>query len=194
MIKPNVIKGYRELYSSTAKHRVLEILFKDPEKEFSLSELSKESRVAKANIGKILKDFERKRIIRIEKLSKIWRIRSERASVSYVRGKILYNLNFIYNSGLIEYLVGFFRHPKSMILFGSFRKGEDVSDSDIDIAIESDEVKDYRIVDLNELQVFEKVIGKKIQVHLFNRKSVDNNLFNNIVNGIVLSGFLEVNK
>ena len=85
-----------------------------------------------------------------------------------------------------------YHNPKAIVLFGSYRKGEDISGSDIDIAIEKDDVKEYTTVRLNELLNLEKRLDRKIQVHLFNRKSVDVNLFNNIANGIVLSGFLEV--
>ena len=77
---------------------------------------------------------------------------------------------------------------------GSFRQGEDISKSDVDIAIESEEFDKYKVVELDELSVFEKKINKEIQLHLFNRKSIDLNVFNNLANGIVLSGFLEVKK
>ena len=39
---------------------------------------------------------------------------------------------------------------------------------------------------------FEKMIKRHIQLHMFNRKNVDLHVFNNIANGIVLAGFLEV--
>ena len=45
-----------------------------------------------------------------------------------------------------------------------------------------------------ELSEFEKQIERKIQIHEFNKKVIDLNLFNNIANGIVLIGFLEVKK
>ena len=41
---------------------------------------------------------------------------------------------------------------------------------------------------------FENDLERNIQIHFFSKKSIDNNLFNNIANGIVLYGFLEVNK
>ena len=182
------------LYKETARNKVIEIFFKYTEKEFSLSDLAKESGVAKANIGAILNEFNESGLITIEKLSKIWRIKANQANWFFVKGKIIYNLNFIYQSGIVEFLADYFNNPKSIILFGSFRKGEDISSSDIDIAIESDSIKEYETIGLRELYEFEKVIGKKIQLHLFNRENVDINLFNNIANGIVLLGFLEVKK
>ena len=62
----------------------------------------------------------------------------------------------------------------------------------IDIAIENSGIKDYETKKLKELIKFENKINRKIQIHLFNRKKIDINIFNNIANGIVLSGFLEV--
>jgi predicted nucleotidyltransferase len=194
MKKPIVSKRYLKLYRETSRNKLAEILFKYPEKEFSLSDLAKEAGIAKTNIGKILNEFQESGLINIEKLSKIWRIKSNQTSWSYIRSKIVYNLNFVYTSGLVEFLTEHFKNPKAIVLFGSFRKGEDISNSDIDIAIESYDIKDYQVIGLRELNDLEKVIGRKIQIHLFNRERIDISLFNNIVNGILLWGFLEVKK
>ena len=193
-MKPIVHKKYLKLYEETAKNKIAEVLFQYPEKEFSLSDLAKEASVAKANIGNILGEFQEAGLISIEKLSKIWRIKSNKTNWLYLRSKILYNLNFVYQSGLVEFLVDYFKNPKAIVLFGSFRKGEDLSNSDVDIAIESDEVKEYQIIGLRELSEFESIIGRKIQIHLFNRESIDVGVFNNVANGILLWGFLEVKK
>jgi len=192
MKKPIVQKKYLKLYKETARHRILEVFFRSPEQEFSLSDLAKEAGVAKANIGEILDEFQKVDLIEITKLSKIWRIKANQTNQHFIRSKIVYNLNSIYQSGLVEFLIEAFHNPKSITLFGSFRKGEDISSSDIDIAVESDEFKKYGVVGLVELMEFEKEVGRKIQIHKFNRKNIDINVFNNIANGIVLFGFLEV--
>ncbi|MEK6952062.1 MAG: nucleotidyltransferase domain-containing protein [Nanoarchaeota archaeon] len=193
-MKPIVHKKDLKLYKETARNKIAEILFKYPEKEFSLSDLTREAGVAKANIGDILGEFQQAGIINIEKLSKIWRIKANQTNLLYIRSKIIYNLNFVYNSGLVEFLVDYFKNPKALILFGSFRRGEDISNSDVDIAVESEETKEYETIGLRELSEFEKIIKRRIQIHLFNRESIDINVFNNIANGIVLWGFLEVKK
>jgi predicted nucleotidyltransferase len=193
-MKPIVRKKYLKFYEETAKNKIIQILFKYPEKEFSLSDLAREAGVAKANIGSILKEFQEAGLISIEKLSKIWRIRANQTNWLYIRSKIVYNLNFIYMSGLVEFLVDYFKNPKAIVLFGSFRKGDDISNSDIDIAVESDEAASYEILELRELSDFEKICGRNIQIHVFNRRNIDINLFNNVANGILLWGFLEVKK
>lgn len=191
-MKPTVPKKLLTFYIETARQRILRILFNYPEKEFSLSDLAKEAGVAKAHIGKILDELHSLNIITITKLSKMWRIKANQQSPEYIKTKIVFNLAFVYQSGLVEFLNEEFNNPKAIVLFGSLRKGDDISASDIDFAIESDEVKEYQIVSHKKLAEFEKGIGRKIQLHLFNRKNVDINVFNNIANGIVLSGFLEV--
>lgn len=194
MMKLQSIRIEQISYIETARQKVQELFYKFPEKEFSLSDIAKEARVSKANLGVILAYLKNMNFIRIEKLTKIWRVKANQESRIFKRTKIVYNLNFIYQSGLVEFLNEVYRNPKAIILFGSFRKGEDLSNSDIDIAIESDEFKEYKTVELKQLSDFEKKIGRIIQIHEFNSKHIDKNLFGNIANGIVLLGFLEVNK
>lgn len=191
-MKPKVTKKYLKLFVQSSSQRVQEVLFHYPEKEFSLSDLAKEARVAKPHIGTILSELERLGFITITKLTKIWRIKANQQNENFIKSKTIYNLNFIYQSGLVEFLNQHFDNPKAIVLFGSFRRGEDFSTSDIDIAIETDETGEYKTTKLKTLIDFEQTINRKIQIHIFNRKDVDHHVFSNIANGIVLSGFLEV--
>ncbi len=201
MKKPIVINEYRKLYEATAKLRVLNLLIIYPDKEFSLSDLAKEAKVAKANLSIILKWFEQVGIIEITKLNIIWRIKANQKNENFTKLKIATNLSIIYLTRLTEILNGLFENPKAIILFGSYRKGEDITGSDIDIAVETygnvertEYLKDL-IKDQNykkQIEEFEDNINRRIQIHIFNRKKIDKHLFNNIANGIVLSGFLEV--
>ncbi len=59
-MKPHVTKknrSYMKLIVESSRQRVIEVLFRWPEREFSLSDLAKEAGVAKAHIGQILKEF-----------------------------------------------------------------------------------------------------------------------------------------
>ena len=146
------------LYIETAKQKVMELFYRFPDKEFSLSDVAKEAGVNKANLGAILALLASFGFIKIEKLSKIWRVKAAQENWIFKRAKIVYNLNFIYQRGLVEFLNEFYNNPKSIVLFGSFRKGEDVSGSDIDLAIESDDFKDYRILGLGDEYRFTNLI------------------------------------
>ena len=191
MKKLIVPKLYHLAYKETSRLRVMLVLFKYPEKEFSLSDLAREAGVAKTNIGQILDELHKLNFIEIVKLSNIWRIKANQKNWLFIRTKISYNLGLIYGGNLVDFLNEKYLNPKAIILFGSYRRGEDISTSDIDIAVETDDIKEYKTERLQELEDFENAIGRKIQMHLFNRKTVDKHLFGNIANGIVLLGFLE---
>ena len=172
MVKPIVHKKYLKLYEETAKNKVAEVLFRYPEKEFSLSDLAKDAEVAKANIGNILEEFQEVGLINIEKLSKIWRIKANQSNWLYVRNKIVYNLDLIYRSGIVEFLIDYFKNPKAIVLFGSFRNGEDLSTSDVDIAIVSNQINKKEADKV--IKKLEKKHKKEIELHYFTRNFYKN--------------------
>jgi hypothetical protein len=81
---------------------------------------------------------------------------------------------------------------KAIILFGSYRKGDDTEQSDIDIAAEISGNELPKIIELGFLQNHGYRKDVRINLYIFSRNHVDINLFSNIANGIVLTGFLEV--
>ena len=95
------------------------------------------------------------------------------------REKRLWNLGHIEQSGLIEALASALV-PNAIILYGSYARGEDWEQSDIDLAI----VEKKR--PQPPLAQFEQKLGRKIQVVFVGDLKKD--LLNNLVNGIVLFG------
>ena len=101
--------------------------------------------------------------------------------VVYKQQRIIYK---IYLSGILDYLEEK-TLPKCIVLFGSAAKGNYYKDSDIDLFIQSSE----RIL---ELKSFEKKLGHKIHIIFESElKNLSKELFNNILNGIVLYGFVK---
>ena len=97
------------------------------------------------------------------------------------------NLRLIYELGLADFLIDSFPSSLSIILFGSYSFGEDNYDSDIDIAIIGEKEK------MVELEGFEKIFGKKIFLHFYkNLNDINKNLRENICNGILLKGGIEL--
>ena len=98
--------------------------------------------------------------------------------------KMIYNLSSLLESGLIKFIEEKLM-PKSIILFGSYRRGEDTENSDLDIFVECKEEE------LN-LDKFERKLNRNIQLHFKeNFNLYPKELKNNIMNGIVVGGFLE---
>jgi len=103
---------------------------------------------------------------------------------NFKKYKIVYNILVLLESNLIDFIEEKLM-PKSIVLFGSYLKGEDAKNSDIDLFIEC---KNEEI----DIRVFEKKLGRKVELH-FKENFIlyPKELKNNIINGIVLSGFLE---
>ena len=96
------------------------------------------------------------------------------------------NLKNLYTSGLSDYLEKELA-GSTVILFGSYSKGEDTNTSDIDIAVI--ERKDKML----ELEKYEKILNRKINVNFYDSwKKIHENLKNNILNGIILHGGVEL--
>lgn len=76
--------------------------------------------------------------------------------------------------------------PDAIILFGSASKGEDIEESDIDLFVQAKEKK----LDLGK---YEKLLNRKTAL-FFEEKflRLGNELKNNILNGIVLKGYIKV--
>jgi predicted nucleotidyltransferase len=170
---------------------VAEIFFNEPTKHHYLIEISKKSKLAHTSTKKYLILLKKEGVIKevIEKKGKRSYpiFTAELNSNQYKNYKKIYNLIKINDSGIIDFLKDKLM-PKSIILFGSYSRGEDIEDSDIDIFIESKK----QDIDLNK---FEKELKRKIELH-FN-ESLNNypkELKNNIINGEILYGYLEIYK
>lgn len=98
-----------------------------------------------------------------------------------VQQKRVDNLRVIYDSQLIEKLESTFENCK-IILFGNYSTGQDTSTSDLDIAIIGSDKKDFVATN------FEKVIGRKLDLHFYkNYDDINSELSVKLNDGIVLS-------
>ncbi len=163
-----------------------------PDKEVSLNDLASITGIAKATANTVVSSLVKQEFLKREILGKLWRISCNQKHPYNVGIKIPYHLGLLYFSGIIQETLKKVPGARSIILFGSYRKGDDTQESDIDIAVEVLENVPLKIIPFTAL----KKIGyrKDIQVnlHIFSRKNIDLNLFTNIANGIVLYGLLEV--
>jgi len=100
----------------------------------------------------------------------------------------------VYESGIVDKIIGRFNNAKAIVLFGSYRKGDDNEKSDIDIAVETLNENGTRIEEFVIIKKFGYRKDVKVNLYIFVRDKVNTNLFSNISNGIVINGFLEVKK
>jgi len=130
----------------------------------------------KENLIKIHKDKETKR----------WSIQLNRDNHKVMQLKRVDNLKQIYQTGLADFLEKEFAGA-TIILFGSYSRGEDIINSDIDIAVIG---RKNKPIDFTN---YEKSLERKININFYDSlKNIHRNLKENLCNGILLAGGVEL--
>lgn len=105
-----------------------------------------------------------------------------RDSQKILQLKRIENLKSIYSSGLLEFLEDNLPGA-TIILFGSYSRGEDTITSDIDVAIIGRSEKSL------ELKSFENTLERRINLNFYiSFDKINKELKENLCNGIVLAG------
>jgi len=158
-----------------------------PEGGFQLRELSRKIDLAPTSVKNYLKQLEKKQLI-IKKQHRTQKYPIYYANRDNEHFKLLKKLNTIQRikeSGLLDYIYNSCT-PEVIILFGSAALGEDIKQSDIDIFVEA---KDKKL----DLKKFEKLFNRKINPYFGKSfKKISKELKNNLINGVILKGYLEV--
>lgn len=166
--------------------------FAYPLTAFSLNDLVDNLKISKTTANRVVSSLIEENFLKKEEIGKLWRISCNIQHSYNLTLKMPYHLSLIYNSGVIEEVHKKFPGAKAVILFGSYRKGDDIEKSDLDIAVEVVDDKPIEIVKLGNIEKLGFRENVSVNLHVFTRNNIDLNLFSNIANGIVLSGFLEV--
>lgn len=172
--------------------KISKLLFEKPNKEFHIRLLARETGLNPNTIINITQRMQTEGLLKKtkDKEKHLVLIKANTENRRYKLRKRVYNLEKIYDSGLVEFLENELSYP-TIILFGSYAKAENHEESDIDLFIISDEKKKP---DLNK---YEHNLGTEIQLFIHTKqefeklKKTNTELLNNVLNGIILSGFLE---
>ncbi|MBU2496515.1 MAG: nucleotidyltransferase domain-containing protein [Nanoarchaeota archaeon] len=145
-------------------------------------------KVSSPAVMKAIPELEKLELIKVEqdKESKRWAITLNRDNYKVMQLKRIENLRQIYELGFVDFLEKELAGA-TIIIFGSYSRGEDTIKSDIDIAIIGRKEKDI------ELTKFEKILERNIFINFYpSFKEIHKNLRENIFNGIVLIGGVEL--
>lgn len=178
--------------NSEAYQKIMNWFFAYPNKEMSLNDLAQTLKISKTTVNKIIRVLVEEGFLKKQVLGKVWRITCNIQHPYNFTRKIGSNLILISESSILEEIHKLIPNPKAVVLFGSYRKGDDNEESDVDIAIETIDDEDLRIMELGIITQLGYRKDVQVNLHIFSRKKVDLNLFANIANGIILEGFLEV--
>ena len=156
--------------------------------EINQSLIAKKLEVSSTAIAKALEYLVKNNllIIKRDKLMNLNLIQLNRENSFAVQLKRVENLRAVYESGILEKLEETFP-GSSIILFGSYSKGEDTYKSDIDLAIIGGKEKPI------DLSSFENLLKKEIIINFYSSfKEIHKELKESLCNGIVLFGGIEL--
>ncbi len=154
--------------------------------EFSQREIAQMLKVSPTAIGNTVKLLVEKDLVKVKKTKTINFVKFNRENYKAIELKRVENLRMIYVSGISDFLENNFPGT-TIILFGSYARGEDIYSSDIDIAIIGGKDK------VLNLDPFEKLVKREININFYSSwKDIHKNLKNNILNGIILAGSVEL--
>lgn len=144
-------------------------------------------------ISKALVELEKEGLLKIKRAEKmnLLSIEINRDNPKVIQLKRAENLKLIYESGLSDFLYNEFPGC-AIVLFGSYSRGEDVfteteTRSDIDIAVIGTKGKE------TNLSKFNKLLERTIHLNFYESwGKIHKNLKDNILNGIRLSGSIEL--
>lgn len=165
--------------------RLTGIFYNFPQKEFHLRELARITKIPKSTLHREIKWLLNAGLIKKKKRIPYPVYFSDETNFWYKFRKRESLIEKIYQSGLIEFLDRSL-FPQVIILFGSGAKGEYVQKSDLDIFILSSEKQ-------VGLLKYEMKLKRKINLLIKeNYNQLSPELFNNIINGYKLKGYIKL--
>ncbi len=171
------------------KEKILHYFFINPTAKLRVREIERTLKLPIPSVIRYCKELEEEGFLRIIVIGRTKFYTANRTSERYLLEKKLYNIKTLYECGLIKFIKIKLSNP-TIILFGSYSRGEDDEKSDVDLCIETPSKQKVNF------KKFERMLNREI--HIFKCKSIfeikNKNLANNIINGVVLNGYVEVFK
>lgn len=167
--------------------KILKLFFDGPNVRLHIREVARRTGLSPFGAMKILESLEKEGMLVKEPTPIVVEYHGNYTNEKFLALKRSLNLYGLYTSGLVSALIDFYNVPECICIFGSYAKGEDIKESDIDLAIVTS------IKKLPDLGAYEEKLKRKISVHLVKDvKKEDAGFINSLANGIVLYGYLEV--
>lgn len=150
--------------------------------KFNVSELAEKTGLSKTWVSEKLDKFNKEGIIELEEHRGRKNAIFNRDNEEVKRLKQIINLEELRKSGIIGKIIEKYSYPEAIVLFGSFAKGEDTENSDIDIAV----------ITSNKAEIEEEIMKRKVSIHEFKSKNIPNNMLETLANGLILYGYLSI--
>ncbi len=167
----------------SSEEKVLRVFFDNPTERFHIREIARKTKLNPNTVLNILGILVRANLLQREKKLNVVEVFVTRTK-KFIELKRIDNIKRIYESGVLDFLKTEFS-PESISVIGSYSRGEDIGDSDVDFVLITK--KDYKNLDLNK---FEKELNKKIHLIVVDYNKISEEFYINLINGVILQGYL----
>ena len=168
-----------------SRYKILQEFFDFPRQDFQMREIARRTKLAQVSVINHLKALVNEGLILKEKKGLYPTFRANRDSKLFRVHKTFNLILRLHESGLLNHIYDSCI-PDCIILFGSAARGEDVEESDIDLFIQAKEKK-------LSLEKYKQFLNRRMAPFFEeNFSRLSNELKNNILNGIVLKGYIKV--
>jgi len=177
------------MITNNIKEQIKNYFFLNSTTRLRVRQIEREVKVPLPSVIRYTKELEQEGILKSTSIANVRLYSADRTSQTFLLEKKLFNIRSLFSCGLVDFLVQEYSNP-TIIVFGSYSRGEDVENSDIDLYLETPKKE------IKSLGLFKKKLKRKIQLFKYkNIKEIKNKeLANNIINGVILNGFIEVFK
>ncbi|MCD6403179.1 MAG: MarR family transcriptional regulator, partial [Candidatus Aenigmarchaeota archaeon] len=156
--------------------KVLALIFKYPTTGLTVREIARKLKISPPTASRIAKDLERKNLVIIKKESNQYKVLGNVENEKFKDLKRIYNLFSLLS--LKDFLIKEL-NPNLIIVFGSYSTGEDIENSDIDLFVDSQKIKEI------DLSKFEKKLARGIHLIVERFHNLPSELRSSIINGVI---------
>jgi len=168
-------------------YRVLCLFFRNPMKNFQLREISRLVGLSLPTVISHVSLLEKEGLVKRVSGGVYDSFKANMDSPDFRMYKKLDTIQTL-EKEVLPLLIKECSYPTAVVLFGSAARGEDVEKSDIDLLVLAKE----KAIDLSK---WEEKLNRRISLLFIDKRDIkkeDKELLNNLVNGVVLYGVLEV--
>jgi predicted nucleotidyltransferase len=143
--------------------KIMELFFEYPRREFYLREVSREVGVSVGAAKKYLDRLVEKRLLLRRVVGNLYLFRSNREHPIFKQKMLAYNTEKLFDSGVVDRLLEL--EPTSIILYGSFARGENDENSDIDVLVISEK---------KDVPSFRGILDREVNVSVYSEAEWNN--------------------
>src|SRR3989338_4430710 len=159
-------------------------IFLHPTRKYHIRELALALQLNPNTVITLSEKLAKEGIIKRKKERHVVEISADSENKAFIRKKRLWNIGQLYDSGLVDFLVGYYDSPEAVMVIGSYSRGEDIEKSDIDIVIINGKES------IPETEGYERFLKRKIHLLPVRYEKVSKEFYANMINGITLHGFI----